>query len=119
MLGALLIPGILNAPPAHASALWAAIIYGHDIAPGVYYNYGSETKLITDIQNDYPTAGHVRFSSGHCGAVVSYEIEDPFGTSTRTEFETGVGSSEDAATNRAINKTFGGRYKLLKNYCQN
>lgn len=115
-VGGLLAGATLCAPVAHASPLWAAIVYKNDGSHSRYYNYPTKTKLIFDIQEGWgKSAGYHPFSSGSCAALVSYA---PPLSDNETEFDTAVDDTLDGATSAAIRKALGAKYTLLDAFCQ-
>ncbi len=107
---------LFTAPTAQASTYYGAIVYQSNrgnVQSGVFSNYSSGTQMIVDIQNKWPDAGYITFSSGGCGAVVRY-VND-----INSGWATGTGSSMDAATASAMSAASGlGRKRLVRAACQ-
>lgn len=107
---------LIVAPPAEAATYYGAIVYQSSngkLQSGVFRNYSSSTKMIVAIQNEWPDAGYVRFSSGRCGAVVHYSNDIFSGWVTST------GDSMDEASNSALREASPqGRTRLVRAACQ-
>lgn len=98
------------APVAHASTLWAALVWTPEMKTGRFQNYPEMTQLVLDTQNWAKNVGYQTFSSGHCGAVATYT--DPFGN---TKFSPGTGRTRDEATSDAMRPM---NARLLDAFCQ-
>lgn len=109
-LTAVLTLALAYAPAAHASTLWAALVWTSDMKTGRFQNYPEMTQVVLDAQNWAKDVGYQTFSSGHCGAVATYV--DPFGT---TKFSPGTGRTRDEATRDAMRPP---NAHLLDAFCQ-
>lgn len=101
---------LIVAPTAHASTLWAALVWTSDMKTGRFQNYPEMTQLVLDVQNWAKDVGYQTFSSGHCGAVATYT--DPFGD---TKFSPGTGKTRDEATRDAMSPL---NARLRDAFCQ-
>ncbi|ORB59656.1 hypothetical protein BST43_06570 [Mycobacteroides saopaulense] len=105
-----LVAGLIAAPSAHASTLWAAVAWKSDKTVQRFYNYPEMTQMVFDIQGWSKDAGYQPFSSGNCGAVATYT--DPL---EYTRFSYATGKTRDEASRKALAPLDA---YLLDSFCQ-